>query len=482
MSRTTALPPGPAPWRNTARVLLSASLLLALAALLAWLPLRWAALLVAATAGGLALLRWPWLAWAGLAAALPFAAALKVGPASGADLIVLAAAALWFADGARRRTLALRSPPPLVPALLYAALLGLSALAAADLREAALEVVKWVEFAAVLALAASSLQARGVQWLAAGALAGAAGQALLGLYQFIYQVGPDWFIILGRFMRASGSFAQPNPYAGYLGLVLPVAASLALHSLARAARHPTWSTFATTASFSGATLLIAAGLAASWSRGGWLGAAAGLALVLALRSRAALAASAAGALAAALAALLGSFNPALVPPPVAARLADLPAYLGLSDVLSQPVTDENFAVVERIAHWVAAQRMWEMAPWLGVGPGNYAAVYPLVRLPRWEEALGHAHNIYLNTLAESGLLGFAAFLLLWGVAFVWTARRALAGRPGSYSRALALGVLGALAHLAVHNFFDNLFVQSIPLLLALWLAAVDAVDDAEPAG
>ena len=50
------------------------------------------------------------------------------------------------------------------------------------------------------------------------------------------------------------------------------------------------------------------------------------------------------------------------------------AYFGLTDVLSQPVTDENFSVVERIAHWVAAQRMWAQSPWFGVGPGNYAVV------------------------------------------------------------------------------------------------------------
>ncbi|MEZ4640966.1 MAG: O-antigen ligase family protein [Caldilineaceae bacterium] len=49
--------------------------------------------------------------------------------------------------------------------------------------------------------------------------------------------------------------------------------------------------------------------------------------------------------------------------------------------------------------------MWESHPWVGVGPGNYAVVYPDVRLSLGR-CTGHAHNVYLNILAESGLLGW----------------------------------------------------------------------------
>lgn len=37
---------------------------------------------------------------------------------------------------------------------------------------------------------------------------------------------------------------------------------------------------------------------------------------------------------------------------------------------------------------------------LGVGAGNYAVVYDQYNLPRPDEPLGHAHNIYLNFAAE----------------------------------------------------------------------------------
>ena len=117
--------------------------------------------------------------------------------------------------------------------------------------------------------------------------------------------------------------------------------------------------------YSLATGLLAAGILASWSRGAWLGAAVGVLVVVILRSRRAAVVTGVAALGVAITVLLGSLSPEAVPEPVLARVQDIPTYFGLTDILAQPVTDENFAVAERMAYWVAAQRMWEQAPWLG---------------------------------------------------------------------------------------------------------------------
>jgi O-antigen ligase len=314
---------------------------------------------------------------------------------------------------------------------------------------------------------------------------GATAQALFGLYQFIFAVGPEYFVLLGRFMRAYGSFGQPNPFGGYLGLALPVAVSLAIWAWQEILRGQAarWQGGAWALFYTGSTAVIAAGLLASWSRGAWLGAAAGILVVLVLRSRVAAVLSGAALLLLLTGLLLGAFSPQVVPQPLAARLADIPVYFGMSDVLNQPVTDENFSVLERVAHWVAAQRMWAQAPWLGVGPGNYAAVYPQVRLPQWEDALGHAHNIYLNVAAETGLIGLAAYLALIVAAavFVWRQRMAPAGvqeridpAHSRWRAALMVGILGVLVHLSVHNVVDNLFVQGMVLQVGLWLALAHA--------
>jgi putative inorganic carbon (hco3(-)) transporter len=237
-----------------------------------------------------------------------------------------------------------------------------------------------------------------------------------------------------------------------------------------------WALIASTAA-----ALIGMGLLASWSRGGWLGAVVGVAFVVIFRSRHAMILSAVGGLLAIIALMMGMGNPNLLPAAIVRRLADLPAYfgVGLMEVVEQPVTDENFAVIERLAHWIAALRMLEISPWIGVGPGNYATVYPEVMLPRWQDPLGHAHNIYLNVLAESGLLGLATYLFLWIGAFAWIWQRQRSVPAGSWESALQIGVLGVLLHLSVHNFFDNLFVRGIYLHIAFWLAVVCVV---EPGG
>jgi O-antigen ligase len=485
--------------RPTYLTLVGVALLLTLAWLIATQPLTWLAVAMAAVAAGLTLLHWPWLIWPLMGAALPWAAGVRFGPLSGLDLLLAVTVCLWLMDGAVRKTLRLDFIPVTVLALVYAGAQLVSGLNALDLGETGAEVVKWLEFAVVLLLMRQMTPSRCRQWLAAGILAGAMSQALLGLYQFIYQIGPDWFTILGRFMRASGSFRQPNPFAGYLGLSLPVALSLTLWGWGDLMRRLTsahhrqsalqgiaatenaksaeilsslvgWAVF-----YTAAFGFITVGLLASWSRGGWLGAAASVIVVLVLFSRRLAMTAGVVALLLTGALLVGSISPQIVPAVVSARLGDLPGFFGLGNVLEQEVNDDNFAVIERVAHWVAAVRMWESAPWLGVGPGNYEAVYPSVRLPQWEEPLGHAHNIYLNVLGESGLVGTVAFLAFWGVTVAWLTRRrraALAARDG-WGGALAVGALGMLAYLAVHSIFDNLFVQGLYILIALWLGLVD---------
>jgi len=116
--------------------------------------------------------------------------------------------------------------------------------------------------------------------------------------------------------------------------------------------------------------------------------------------------------------------------------------------------------------------MWTDHPWLGVGIGNYEVMYSSYALPLWPLPLGHAHNYYLNIAAETGLVGLAAYMLLWGAALwkAWRDSRQASGWP----LAIALAVLGMLVHLAVHNLFDNLFVHAMYLQVAILLGMAAA--------
>ncbi len=477
-----------------------------LAWLLANLPLFWSAAAVAAGGGGLLLLRFPHLAWLGLALALPFASAVKRGPVSLADVMLGAAVLLWFVDGARKGRLRLNTG--LLPSLIVVYLLALlfSFPNAIDLQEAVEGVIKWLQMLVAILLIQEALTTRQVRWLVWGLLAGGVLQAMLGIYQFVFRIGPPNFLLLDRFMRAAGTFGQPNPFAGYLGLTWPVAASLFLMSFSSMVGRPSTGlrqVLAGTVLYGGAAAVIGAGLGASWSRGGWLGAAAGVGVVVFLQGGPLVKGAALAGAGAVV--LLGPLTYRYIPSSLTDRLADLPAYLGTGmwEVVQQQVTDSNFSVIERLAHWIAALRMWETSPWLGVGPGNYAAVYPQVRLDRWEDPLGHAHNTYLNVLAENGLVGIIAYLALWTGVVVWLVcmrgrvlrrgRKQVDGHFRSQSlgfapmpslawtAAVLSGVLGVIVHLSVHHVFDNLYVQGIYLHVALWLGAAVALMRGEAA-
>jgi len=411
-----------------------------------------------------------------MALAIPFGPLFPI-PVSGVnvvDLLVVITIAMWLARGVAQRNLFFRAPPLTWSTLAFVWVCGLSLTQAVSWREGLPEWLKWVEYAAVYLVAAQILLSRRAWWVVGGLLMAGVLEAGLGVYQFLRQVGPQAFVLLDRFMRAYGTFAQPNPYAGYLGYLAPVALSLALCGALRwrQRRRPSdlWIGLVCTAT--AAALIV--GIGVSWSRGSWLGLAAASLLVLGLHARRAAASLVAGFALLALALLV--FGVSWLPEAITARLGDLGAYIAGPDPAHTEITDANFAVLERLAHWQSGLRMFTDHPWLGVGIGNYAATYSSYALPHWYQALGHAHNIYVNLLAETGLLGALAFAVFW-LSAAWQVGR-IAGKMtrgddgAPYRPALAIGVLGTLTYLTVHSVFDNLFVQHMQLQLALLLGSL----------
>ncbi len=460
-----------------------AGALLLLAAALALAPLRWTALLTAAAAGGLAILVHPWLVLLVIAWAAPFGplAPLPLGGAA-ADINELLMAALvgaWAAQGAARRQIVIPRAPLRTPILLLLGAYGFSLLGAWSLRDGLIESVKWVEGVLLYLATIALLPRRRAPWLIGAILAAGAAQAIVGLVQFVRAIGPSQFIVLGRFVRAYGTFQQPNPFGGYLGLLAPVALSLAGWATWRVAatwkEAGRWAALASAVALAAVASLIYAGLIASWSRGAWMGAAAALvALVLAQGRRATTVAIAVG-LVVVTAMLLAGGRGGAVATALIDRLASPESYVAFTDPRAVEITDANFATVQRLAQWQAAWGMFSDHPWLGVGIGNYAAAYPAYALPRWYLALGHAHNYYLNAAAETGLVGLMAYLLLGAAAFLRVAQ--WIRRGAGWPRALAIGVLGALTHLSVHNLVDNLYVQHMILILALLMGSSAIVSD-----
>jgi O-antigen ligase len=341
------------------------------------------------------------------------------------------------------------------------------------------EFVKWLEILLILLIVADRARPHHLPWLVSGVLLVGLFQAGVGLYEFgLRGDGPDHFQIPGTdFYRAYGTFEQPNPFAGYVGMTLALAVGTlagdvfdrlgwkpgrrSLPALTFSLRRP----LLPLVLLAGTALVLGLALGGSWSRGGWIGfAAALLAMAAALPRRTRWSVLTVGVLAVAAVALLVA---GLVPSSILARLTDFSAGLRLEDVRGVAINDANYAVIERLAHWQAALEMWRYHLWTGVGLGSYEAAYPRFALINWPLALGHAHNIYLNMLAETGLIGTLAYLLLWGIVLLQTWR--MTRRTSGWKRGIAIGLLGVWVHLAVHNFFDNLYVNNVHIMLGLLL-------------
>jgi putative inorganic carbon (HCO3(-)) transporter len=446
-------------------------LIIALGLIIARGPLAMSAAMVVGAIGSTLLLLHPTLGIYALAFAIPFGSIRQVSIAGisldATDLLVAGVATAWMMRMLAGGRLRAARAPLTGPLLLYIATLSISLLQAEQWVPAVKELVKWIQALLVYLFIAGELGANQRRMLVLVLLIAGSAQGLLGIYQFVRQVGPPGFILMGRYMRAHGTFSQPNPYGGYMGLLLPLAYSLMFvlwprrgsRNNAASAQHPLlWVLAVASSAIMGAALLM------SWSRGALLGLVVGMGWVATAGAKRAWPLLASLILVAALVAPLMS---ALLPEGLASRLVDSVAYIGV-DIETVEVTDENFAVIERMAHWIAAWRMFSQSPWLGVGTGQYAVVYASVAPSMWEDPLGHAHNYYLNVLGESGLLSLGTYLLFMLTALIATWR--VAARSHGLDLALALGSLGMLGHLTAHNAFDNLYVHGMYLLVAMLLS------------
>ncbi len=437
------------------------------------LPLGFGALVIAAFPLAVLLIRDPRVPLVLLIFSIPYSTFSKMGGETSANSItsteVLVALVLlvWVARRIVERRLVVRGGPTIA---MLGALFGcavLSTLTAEDFPNAIKEVAKLGEMLGIAIYAASELdRPEDTRLVTVTLLLAGASQAVVGLVQFAIGYGPPSFAI-GPFVRAYGNFDQPNALAGYLGMLLPLGIAFSF----RATRER-WLVVAT-------TILIALGVLATMSRGSWLGSLLGLGLMALLwgsASRRALA-GASGVVAVALVLTVAGVLPASLSDRVVAVFENF----GVFDVKQVELTPTNFALVQRMALWQAG---WEMGldnPIVGIGPGNYEAAYPRYFAPGWSEPLPHAHNYYLNTFAELGIIGLIAFFGFCVAVFARLAQGLREARdPGSVRRALLLGTLAAAVTFSVHNAFDNMFVHGIGVQFALILGLIEAGFVASP--
>ena len=135
---------------------------------------------------------------------------------------------------------------------------------------------------------------------------------------------------------------------------------------------------------------------------------------------------------------------------------------------------------QRIVLWQVQKEIFKDYPFFGIGYGKNRQRFDeyLVRLGKDPKKTfhGNAHNIYLEFLAGTGVLGLFCFLGIL-VYFILLAYKLWRKIPPEYpqDRALALGTIGAMVSLAVgglteNNFTDQEVNHNIIFILAIVVA------------
>jgi putative inorganic carbon (HCO3(-)) transporter len=195
----------------------------------------------------------------------------------------------------------------------------------------------------------------------------------------------------------------------------------------------------------GAAALLALALLLSQSRGAWLGAAAGLVAMPALRYRR-------GWIVPAIALGVG----------VVVALAAGPGQI-MQTILPPSAAEEVTinTLPGRMELWTRALAMLHDFGVAGAGPGQFEQLVMVLYPPFFTGLLGgfqHAHNLYLQTAVDfgvPGLVALVALLLGMSASIVAATRRWPGQAPGSLPlAALAVGVFGSLLALAVHGMVD----------------------------
>lgn len=273
--------------------------------------------------------------------------------------------------------------------------------------------------------------------------------AAYAVFQFFTHSHRVWNIVSPYGGRASGTFISPNNLAGFLEMLLPLATAYVFAGRMK----PVTRIF-----IAYAALVIAAGIAVTFSRGGWAAAAIGLIAVIAILifhrnhriSALVLAVVLIGG---------GAFATKVL-------LAKTLTYIDRIQGIASGHTELEL----RADMWRAAEQMWRDHFWFGVGPAHYNYRFRQYRSENVQLQPDRAHNDYLNLLADWGTTG--GIIVLGGMAIfatgLWQTRKFaqraethLDGSGLSNRFAFFVGATAALAALAAHSIVDfNLHIPA----------------------
>jgi O-antigen ligase len=288
--------------------------------------------------------------------------------------------------------------------------------------------------------------------------------SIYGVIQFLTRSDTVWHFIrpTSYFRRGSGTFINPNHFAGYLEMLFPLALA---YTLTGRFSHVAKVILAY------ASVVIFAGLMVSVSRGAWIATTITLLFLCLWLVR------------------MRDYRwRTLIVVAVFATMTTL-------FVLKAEFSSERKATISevlsegniRVILWQSAVEIWRDNFWIGAGPAHFDFRFrqyrPIGKYPdRVQVRPDRAHNDYLNTLADWGLLGTllvagAWMLFYWDVIRGWKyvqrAQNDLGAKRSNKASFVMGGSLGLLAIL-LHSFTDYNMHMPANAILAVTLMALIA--------
>jgi O-antigen ligase len=274
-------------------------------------------------------------------------------------------------------------------------------------------------------------------------------------YQFAANSQKVWNVLNGYAHRGSGTYINPNHLAGFLEMILPVAAAYAMAGRVQPV---------TRILLGYASLVMAAGIAVTLSRGGWVAASvSSLALLAILMTQRAYRIPA------------GLFLVLMV----GGCLVLIPKS-HIFETRAKVVYDGRIDDDARFTLWGPAVKLWRENLWWGVGPGHFDYRFRGVRPESLQLQPERVHNDFLNTVVDWGIAGAAVIgagvaLLSLGVISTWNHVRREYNELGSNKHsnkfAFLVGASCGLVAIALHSLVDfNMHIPANAMVATTWAA------------
>jgi tetratricopeptide (TPR) repeat protein len=278
----------------------------------------------------------------------------------------------------------------------------------------------------------------------------------------------DWSGPSFENLRASGPFVNPDHFANFLAMILPLAVVGSIFPIALNHREHRADLRLPSAV---AAFLMAAGIVLSLSRGAWIASIAGVYLGLAMsfkhaRERAP--------------GPLRLLNRRAIPFGLAGFVIFLlvllfligPSGRGAAGARIGATIAQGDSLGLKPRAWRDSLRMIAEFPIFGVGLGCWPELFPHYQRAPWMSFyFRQPENDYIQLLAETGLAGAA--LALWFGAIVWRKSRVAAARMSVRRWPLFAGLGAGIAGALIHEFFDfSLHTPANAVLFSILTAAL----------